>query len=584
MADPNRRDMQDSLLALGLFLLNILFFTLVLSTLLFMVGVPVSRFHLPAAVLAAAAVSFLFCRRSWRKFAVPLLVGLAVLGLCILLAGYVEDWSWDGNRYHKGITGALCWGWNPLRESFYRFAEPFPFLEHCVDTWYDAYPKASELFAACVHSFTHNIEAGKSFNLLSIAALFFLSWGMLAHSGLLKHWQSVICAGLLVLTPVSTSQIFTYYNDGFLANMLLLCLIGLLYLTLEPEGGLRPLAGYGIFVSISMGFNIKFSATLFFAVLCLTFFGFWAVRDFRGRPFAEGVRAIRGRFFLLAASVASGVLFLGSTSYVTNTIRYHNPVYTMIGPGSSEIITSQIAPAFRPMNHFTRFVASLFSRTNTSLEISAVEWKLPFTFTRQELYDSASCDVRTAGWGVFFSGIFLISVAVIVVSLIRCRRSRPEIFRLTLVLSAMLAVSVLFIPGLCWARYFTALFYIPVAALLFLFVRWNRTKGKGRLLCAAVIAVLLCLDMAPSAGYSLLLLKNAHLTWEQLDRLKACTESGEVVLGYGPPTEVEGRMFGVWDAGITNFTFGEIDPEDYTDTVYQRYPLYYKVENSQEEN
>ena len=454
-------------------------------------------------------------------------------------------------------------------------------LEPLAGDLLPVYPKASELFAACVHSLTHNIEAGKSFNLLSMAALLFLSWGTLAQTGLLKHWQCIICAGLLVLTPVNLSQIFTYYNDGFLANMLLLCLIGLLYLTLYPQGELRPLALYNIFVSINIGFNIKFSSTLFFAILCLVFFGFWVVQDFRGRSFAQGVRAIRGRFLLLAASVLSGVLFLGSTSYVTNTIRYHNPVYTMIGPGSSEIITSQVAPAFQPMSHFARFVASLFSHTNDSLGITAVEWKLPFTFTRQELYAASSCDVRIGGWGVLFSGILLISVAVIVVSLIKCHHSHPKIFRLSLLLSVMLGVSLLFIPGLFWARYFTSLFYIPVVALLFLFVHWNREGGRGQLICAGALAALLCLNMAPNAGYDLKLLMNAHLTWEQLETLRTCTENGEVILGYGPPTPSEGRIFGVLDAGITDFTFGKIG-DNYTGSVYQRYPIYYKVVDNQE--
>lgn len=582
MTDFRQRNIERAILALGLFLLNILFFTLAMSTLLFLAGIPVSPLHLPAAVLAAAVVSFLFLRRSWKEFAVILFLGLAILALCVLLSGYVDDWSWDGNSYHKGIAGALCYGWNPLRESFYRFAQPFDFLAHCTETWYDSYPKASELFAACVHILTGNIEAGKAFNLLSIAAAFFLAWGMLVYTGCFQHWQSVICAGLAVLTPASTSQIFTFYNDGFLANMLLLCLIGLLYFTFYPQGELKALAGYLILVSISVGFNIKFSSTIFFAILCLTFFGYWAFGEFRGHSFSQGVRALRGRFCLLAASVLSGVLFLGSTAYVTNTIRYHNPVYTMIGPGSSEIITSQVPTVFQPMSHPVRFIASLFSRTNTSLEIDAVQWKIPFTVTANELYSAPSCDVRTAGWGVFFSGIFLISAAVLVLALIRCRRGQPQVFRLTLVLSAMLGVSVLFIPGLCWARYFTALFYIPVAALLFLFAWWNRSRKKGLLACAAVLALLLCANMIPNAGWSLRLMKNARHTWAQLEQLKELTQTQRVVIGYGGADSFEGRMFNVYDAGITDFTFGAISPEDYTGTIFDRYPLYYRVADGQE--
>lgn len=577
MPDLKQRDAEQFLLSLGLFLLNTIFFTLMLSTALFALGVSISPVHFPAAVLAAAAASFLFQGRSWKQFGAVLALGLVILALCLLLAGYVDDWSWDGNSYHKGIAGALCYGWNPLREGFYSFAGGYDFLAHCTETWYDSYPKASELFCACVHRLTGNIEAGKSFNLLSMAALFFLAWGMLAETGLFRHWQSVICAGFLVLTPTSTSQIFTFYNDGFLANTLLLCLIGLLYLTFYPKGRLTRLAGYFIFVGISVGFNVKFSSVLFFAVLCLTFFGYWTVGQLRAHGFAQTVQAVKGRFFLLAASVLSGVLLLGSTSYVTNTLRYRNPVYTMIGPGSSEIITSQVPTVFQPMGHLSRFVASLFSRTNTSLDIPAVEWKLPFTFDADELYAAPSCDVRTAGWGVLFSGIFLVSAVIIALALAKCRRSRPEVFRLSLVLTVMLALSVALIPGLCWARYFTALFYLPAAALLFLFAWWNRAGGKARLACALVLTALLCANMAPNAGYSLLLMKNAGQTWDQLARLKQLTETEEVTIGYGGADSFEGRMFNIYDAGITRFTFGPVDPEDYTGTVFNRYPLYYKV-------
>lgn len=582
MTDLRQRNTDSALLSLGLFLLNIIFFSLALSTLLFLVGIPVSPLHLPAAILGAAAVSWQFQERSWRGLGLVLILGLGILALCLLLAGYVDDWSWDGNSYHKGIAGALSMGWDPLRESYYDFARPYPFLAHCTETWYDSYPKASELFAACVHVLTGNIEAGKCFNLLAMAAVFFLAWGMLAETRLFKHWQAAICAGLCVLTPVSTSQIFTFYNDGFLAGMLLLCLMGLLYFTFYPGGRRTLLAGYLILVSISVGFNIKFSSVLFFAILCLTFFGYWAVKELRSGTLSQAVRALRGRFCLLAASVLSGTLFLGSTAYVTNTVRYLNPVYTMIGPGSTEIITSQVPTVFQPMSHPVRFLASLFSRTNTSLEIEAVEWKLPFTFSTAELYSAPSCDVRTAGWGVLFSGIFLISAAAVVLALRRCRRSRPEVFRLTVVLSAMLGLSVLFIPGLCWARYFTALFYVPVAALLFLFAWWNREGGKGRLACALVLAALLCANMAPNAGWSLLLVKNADRTWAQLDQLKELTQNYDVTIGYGGADSFEGRMFNVYDAGIRDFTFGPIDPEDFTGTIFDRYPLYYRIADGQE--
>lgn len=563
------------MLPLGLFLLNVVFFTLLLATFFFVIGVPVGRFQFPAAVLAAGAAGVLLQKDARREAAAAVIAGLAVLVLCLALTGYVDDWSWDGNTYHKGITGALTWGWNPLRESFYDFAADYPFLDHCVESWYDAYPKATELFGACVHSLTGNIEAGKAGGMLLMAAVFFLAWGMLLHTEFFRGWQAALCAGLAVLTPVSVSQVFTFYNDGALANMLLLCLMGLLYFTFFPRGALKPLAGYLIFVSISIGFNLKFSSTLFFAVLCLTFFGFWAVGELRRGGLAGAVSALRGRFFLLAASVLSGVLVLGATSYVTNTFRYHNPVYTMIGAGSTELITSQLPPAFQSMGNLGRFAASLFSRTNTSLEITAVEWKIPFTITGEELYCAPSCDVRTAGWGVLFSGIFLISAVVIVLALVRCRRSHPEIFRLSLTLSAMLALSILFIPGLSWARYFTALFLVPVAAMLFLFAWWNRRGGRGTLACGLLLAALLCANMLPNAGINLRLLRDADRTWAQLEQLKQLTETRSVAIGYSGAGRFEGRMFNLYDAGIDNFILSYIPEDDSVKTIFDHHPLYY---------
>ncbi|USF26929.1 hypothetical protein N510_001862 [Firmicutes bacterium ASF500] len=582
MDDLRRRNGERFLLSLGLFLLNAVFFTLALATLLFVIGVPVGRLHFPAAVLAAGAAGVLSRSGSRRQGAAAVLAGLAVLALCLAVSGYVDDWSWDGNTYHKGITGALTWGWNPLRESFYAFAADYPFLEHCTESWYDAYPKATELFGACVHSFTGNIEAGKASGLLLMAAGFFLGWGLLLHTGLFKGWQSALCAGLAVVTPVSASQMFTYYNDGTLANMLLLCLMGLLYFTFHPEGELRPLAGYLIFASISIGFNLKFSSTLFFAVLCLTFFGFWTAGELRQGGLAGAARALRGRFCLLAGSVLSGVLFLGATSYVTNTIRYRNPVYTMIGEGSTELITSQLAPAFQSMGNLGRFTASLFSRTNTSLEITAVEWKLPFTVTGEELICAPSCDVRTAGWGVLFSGIFLISAAVIVLALVRCRRSRPELFRLSLLLSAMLALSILFIPGLSWARYFTALFLVPVAAMLFLFAWWNRRRSRGALACGLLLAGLLCGNLLPNAGANLVLMKNAGRTWSQLAELKELTQTQRIGLGYSGAGRFEGRMFNIYDAGITNFFLWYIPEDPNVKSLFDHHPLYYFTELEEE--
>ena len=55
-----------------------------------------------------------------------------------------------------------------------------------------------------------------------------------------------------------------------------------------------------------------------------------------------------------------------------------------------------------------------------------------------------------------------------------------------------------------------------------------------------------------------------------------------MTVGYGGADSFEGRMFNVYDAGIRDFTFGPIDPEDFTGTIFDRYPLYYRIADGQE--
>ena len=79
------------------------------------------------------------------------------------------------------MTAMLKNGWNPVYLSFYDFVDrtKFTFLEDITGTWYDAYPKASETWGACIYIITNNIEGGKSFNFVSMTATFCIFFGFL---------------------------------------------------------------------------------------------------------------------------------------------------------------------------------------------------------------------------------------------------------------------------------------------------------------------------------------------------------------------------------------------------------------------
>jgi hypothetical protein len=564
----------------GIFLASVIFFTLLVSTILFILHISISSFNLLLAFFCSAAVTYYFSEKSIRKTCVTSILGILIVLGCSLLCSHIYDCSWDGNTYHKSITGFLKYGWNPLYETFYDFAaNNFPFITYSA-TWCDAYPKGTEIWGACVYSLFQNIEAGKSFNLLAIFALFCICYAFLQETRILKKWQILCCSCLLIINPVVLSQCFTYYNDGFLGQMLLLCFVALLYVTFYKSIKLKIISWYLIFVSINIGFNIKFSAVLFFAILCLSFFCYWIYERVKLSGFNKStILSVKSSFGILAAAVIFGTLVTGCTSYVINIIRHKNPFYTMIGEDSTEMITSQLPNVFKEMSNIGRFIASLFSRTNSSKLIDNVEWKIPLTFNSDELWATLGYDTRTAGWGIFFSGILLIGMAVILIFLFKERKLSLAVKQITIILLLVLLGTVILIPGLSWARYCVVLFWLPVAVLLFIFRRLNKQKFDLPILSfiAEVIVVLLCLNVLPNVVHIYPLLQNSASTYSELEHFRVISNNSEVTIFKQDNGEFGGRFFNLYDVGAKNFTYGYVDSKNCTGQLFEQYSLFYNV-------
>ena len=260
------------ILQTGIFLIGILFFSVLVSTAMFVFDVPISEVNIVIAILCSAAACFFVCGREWRKTAAAIFFSLIIMAVCVYINTIFYDWSYDGNTYHKSMIGLLKHGWNPLYMSFFDYAKlHFPQIA-ATQSWYDAYPKAAEIYAACLYALTNTIEAGKSQNLISAIATILIAYSYLRTLEGLRWWQALVCSLLLVINPISISQMFTYYNDGYLWNTILICIIACLYITLTKAKQRKSIDYYLIFLCINTGFNIKFSAIIFFAIFCLALF------------------------------------------------------------------------------------------------------------------------------------------------------------------------------------------------------------------------------------------------------------------------------------------------------------------------
>lgn len=358
---------------------------------------------------------------------------------------------------------------------------------------------------------------------------------------------------------------------------------GLLYLTFYEGGKYQKGCMYLVFISITLGLNIKFSALFYFGILGFCFFGFWVVQKCKKEGWHESKGWVGRRFCFFAASAICGTVFGGATSYGINLARHANPVYTMLGEGSVEIITAQLPKAYKAKSHLARFVASLLSRTSNNKNLDHIEWKLPFTYRDSEFLSAQAHDTRIAGWGLLFSGIFLLSLIVLWVAMIRLTGKSEGRYRKAATLGGLLltvlALSIVLVPGLCWARYNGALFFIPVGALvyLFAFINKNRQAAAMPAFMAGVLSITLALNIVPNLERLRSDYKEFPQIRSELIELKETADSRKdpVKIGYSGQYRFEGRFFTLYDMGITNFVYTTVDPKNCEGTLFNRNGLCY---------
>ncbi len=571
----NSKENVASPMLVGIFLLSVLFFLVFITPVLFAFGIPVTVLHLPVAVLLAAAACYFLSGKSIKRTLIAVGAGLLIMCASGFVNCYIPDNTWDGNSYHKYMTGYLRYGWNPLRETFYDFeSHAFPFFSSSYNVL-DAYPKGSETIAACFYIFTGSIEIGKIFNLLSIAGAMCICAAYLMDAVRLRGWQSWICAAIFTIHPVSVSQAFCYYNDGFLWQMVLLCTAGCLYLLFFEEGRYRRISLFLVFAAISIGFNIKFSGVIFFALPCAGLFALWAIRLlWKNRTKKEFRMVVQGTCFFSVA-VISGFVICGSTSYVVNTIRHHNPLYTIFGEGANEIIFANMPVELKGVDpEWRRVLVSLFSDYGAN---GIFGYKVPLLFSTASVNASA-IDQRLGGWGILFSDLLVIGILVMAIVWLLNLKKRQLLCRVMEVFALLGLAAAIAVPGLWWARYFVAPLYIPASAVVVLFYVSNQGKRAFAPYASGCLAALCLVNTVPNFAKNVEAFQRYTITSCEWDRMRAISTREPLNVSFTMPSGYgfSGRLFNLMDNGITNYQYVGKYSEGMR-TVYPNYPVYYTL-------
>ena len=465
-------------------ILFILMFTnlLIITFVLFLINITISIFHMPISLILATIELKLIRNENIKNTILSLITFIIVFSISCLLCGHVYDDSADGNGYHKFAIGLLKNDWNPIYDSQEEIIKKLD-LDAEENLWVEHYPKATWIYGANVYKLTNNIETAKTFNLMSVFTLFFIITYLIN-----KFYQKKLIAIMLAIGactfPIIWQQIFCLYLDGFMGIILLLLIIYFYLFIKNDQNKEYFIMSASLIIIIS---NIKFTGLFYAGIFCLGYYIYYLINKIKSKNYKSLIKTTIS--FIIVLIIA--LLIVGSNSYIKNLITKGNPLYPIIGKDKVDIITPQQPQLFANKSPIEKNFYSIFSYTAnyaTTFNKGTPKLKLPFTSDINNELLSIVEDTRVGGFGIYFSGIFIISIIVIIVYAILKIKNKEYEKLIFIGTPFMITILLMFFFGESWwARYSPQTYFIVLMALFILLT--SQTK-KAYVL--ATILLLLC--------------------------------------------------------------------------------------------
>lgn len=489
-------------LTLGFTLLLWLFSILLTATLAEWMHLSIGGWMVPVGGFAATCTVVVWHIRregfNLRFIGRLLFAVVAIAALSSLIGGYAYDYAYDGMSYHQPIIRSLLQGWNPTYEPHCPYT-----AEWACSSYVDHYPKAHETLCAAFAAFAGDVECGKSVNLLLVAASFCFAVSFLeayfAHR--YSKFRVVILALLLTLSPVTLSQVFTFYVDFALYAYLLIGFSSL-YLYLHPDtlssASPLPAIGFGhvvfiitMLVSLAIGTKViaAFWVIVFFLVALIVVA--WKKRKSAARAIIRGL--------MLGGCV--GLFFFAHHPYITHLQQGLHMLHPFMGSEAVDVEAPQ-AEALTGSNRAEAVIKSLFSRPSDG-ETDCANGYLPRV---QNIIASGKADVRLGGGGVLFIEMLLLTPLLLLLSW----RSAPAATRCCAGIIIGLVAALFVLPGGWWIRFTPFTYAIPLCAFLHC-LKHAPHRGRWIKRCALVIT-----------SANILIVAAVSLSLMQMHRSKVC--------------------------------------------------------------
>lgn len=481
-------------------ILYILGVNCILSMFLFHVDISIDWYSLPISIVIALLLWVMFYAENISKKTIfEIIIAFILIISTCFAAIYFYDLSYDGNFYHKFAVGLLRYGWNPIKEPAENFCMQFFDQNFGTDAyiWIDSYCKQPWTFAASLYALTGNIEVGKSYTLLSMIIVFCIAYSYLRDKNY-SRWQCMVICLIIAVNPIAIAQMDTYYIDGYLFNMLF-SLIFLLMMNMDRYFLFNSSSTASLIAcAMCICANIKFTGLLYGGIYCIAYFIFWAICQYVNSQRA-GLRRIAKRFGWFVMLAIFCILGAGYSPYITNLFRHGSMTYPLTGHGAVDIMTINTPDILKNISPVKQLLYSLFSKMDNMVADSKGSlFKLPFTISNEEFQNLSQPDTRMGGFGMLFSGILLICIAIFAYYFVIKKMEKKVLLFCTMnvILSVVLCLA---ISESWWARYAPYVYFLVIVALIVLcsptisaYVlqgRYSKFAGKG----LSIVLMCLCL-------------------------------------------------------------------------------------------
>lgn len=433
-------------------LLGIVFFPVLIFILELYVRVDIPlKWQLPVvAGIAAPLLCLTFLKK--QSLGIRLLCVFLfawIVAKALIIAGAFDDPTCDSMAYHADIILLSLRGVNPIYEWMHGFD----------DVWTNHYPKAMEYFASLIIHLTHNYNMGKCYNILLTGAVFAYIFSFMNRRGY-GGGNSLLAAFAISLNPVVISQMLSFYIDGALASLTTLAVFSGMALLFAS----RSIDRLVFILSACLLISTKFTGAAHIAVIgmiavAIAVHRYYFISKDKESPHAVR-RPLKGLLLSLTLIALLGGLVMGFNPYIENFVWEGNPFVPLMGMGKHEVLAAQSPKSFKENDTslVDRLLISIFSRTGNVIPggfgTSEPVLKVPFSVSSEELSLLQYNDVRISGWGVLFSGILLVAIALYLGSA-SWKNSEITIGLLFTV------CTILINPGNWWARYAPQVALIP---------------------------------------------------------------------------------------------------------------------------